>query len=301
MNQPPQPNDTVNPYPLRVSTVDDEPMPVEPYLPNGDHVCVVCGGDNLRRETAQRIGRTGGLVCIENCSNVYRAAMQEYAEQVRQWNERKRVRGMRDGLQRRLALVLGQLPQYRPRLGDPEFPRAVPHDKLRTLAAKYTADRGSLLLLGPSGCGKTTTVQAIVQRLATEVVESPVLVSAESGDWYSLGCLRSFVWTTGFAIAYARRNHSLGSEPELLVDAKRASLLVVDDVGSEPLADNVLFEVVNERYTQQLPTIVTSGLTSEGFIARYGDALDRRLTQPTIGAPVEIPPKKKASLNLVKP
>jgi DNA replication protein DnaC len=182
------------------------------------------------------------------------------------------------------------LPKFCPLVGTPEFEQAVANLKLRSVAEKYTIDRGNLLLLGPSGAGKTTTAQAIVRRLACEIL------AANSG----LGCLSTFVWTTGSALAHAYRNWPLGSEPKVIVDAKCSSFLVIDEVGFELIADNVLYQVIDHRYSKCIPTIVTTGLEREAFIARYGVALDRRLTDVGVGMPLEIPPQKKGQLNLVR-
>ena len=46
---------------------------------------------------------------------------------------------------------------------------------------------------------------------------------------------------------------------------------------------DVGFYVVDARYSQQRPTIVTSGLRPDAFRERYGDAMWRRLTEKGIG------------------
>jgi DNA replication protein DnaC len=230
------------------------------------------------------------------CVSCYELIVAEKADQRKQ---ERRDTALQD-LRAHIAGKLNKLPRFRPRTDESDFKRAVPHEKLRTVAERYTLERGSLLLLGPSGCGKTTTAQAIVQRLGDQIIQS---ATADEGEGRfrarSLGCLDSFVWTTGNDIVHAYRDSKLGSEPELLVSAKAASFLVIDDVGLEPF-DNILFHVIDSRYSHCLPSIVTTGLTTEGFIARYGEALDRRLTEKGIGAPIEIPPKKKGNLNLVR-
>jgi DNA replication protein DnaC len=77
----------------------------------------------------------------------------------------------------------------------------------------------------------------------------------------------------------ARKIHPLGEEePEEVTRAMRASLLVLDDLGAEPL-DTVIFEVLDQRYSRGLPTIVTSGLTPSAIRERYGDAAWRRLSE----------------------
>lgn len=307
---PVQPNNDENPYPLRVIG-HNEPLaePQNPYPPQAG-CCAVCG-EPANPANANRSNETGALVHKATCADEYIRAQKVLRKEWRDYEDAMALRRMRETFEQRMRAKLEQLPRFRPVFGSDDFLKAVPHLKFRTVAEKYTLERGSLLLKGPSGSGKTTTAQALVQRLAAEISEAPEILEYEEYCQYefrklrrrnySLGCLGSFVWCTGFDLAYARRNHALGSEPPMLTNAKSASFLVIDDVGSEPLADNVLFEVVNERYAQRLPTIVTTGLAGEAFAARYGDALERRLIEKGIGAPIEVPPVKKGNLNLVKP
>jgi len=165
-----------------------------------------------------------------------------------------------------------------------------------------------MLLLGASGEGKTTACVALVNRLWSELsaIEQPkhqtrVDKRVDGGESYEdvfeLGILERFVWTTGHSLACARRNAPFGAEPELVTRCRNATLLIVDEVGAEPLADGILFETVNERYARQTPTIVTSGYSRQDFCARYGDALFRRLTQ--FGALFDVWPKPKPELREV--
>lgn len=209
----------------------------------------------------------------------------------------------------RLATAVVDVPKWPwARLETVEFERSVPDRRLRAVAEKWTTDRGSMLLLGPSGAGKTTVCVALVNRFHTELsrVDRPkhqcrVNRRIDGGESYEdifeLGILERFVWITGHSLAFARRNAALGSEPELVTRCRNATLLVVDEVGVEPLADSILFEVVNERYARQTPTIVTSGYSRQDFCGRYGDALFRRLTQS--GALMDVWPKPKPELREV--
>lgn len=315
----PQPNNPENPYPLktwedqmrekseREAMPDDGPQ--DPYPPK-DGCCAVCG-EPADPSNAREYRVTGALAHVEKCKEIFLAAQQQHARELDEYRRRvdaeRREKRRMELFRAAITARVNRLPHFRPCVGTDDFVRAVPHAKFRAFAEKYTIDRGSARLSGPSGSGKTTTLAAMIQRIAAELQPAkPVdLGYCEFGggrqERYSLGCLESLVWTTGFDVAYARRNHALGSEPPLIGSAKSASLLVVDDVGSEPIADNVLFEIVNERYTRRLPTLITTGLTGEQFADRYGDALDRRLTEKGIGAPIEVSPAKKGNLNLVKP
>lgn len=103
------------------------------------------------------------------------------------------------------------------------------------------------LLTGPVGVGKTHL--AVAAGLEREEVGDTVFFATASD---LLDHLRS---------AYAPDNPTL---PEDLLDRiKTADLLVLDDFGSErstPFAEDKLFQIINYRYEDRLPTIVTTSL-----------------------------------------
>ncbi len=103
------------------------------------------------------------------------------------------------------------------------------------------------LLTGPVGVGKTHL--AVAAALKREETGDTVFFATASD---LLDHLRS---------AYAPDNPTL---PEDLLDRiKTADLLVLDDFGSErstPFAEDKLFQIINYRYEDRLPTIVTTSL-----------------------------------------
>jgi DNA replication protein DnaC len=175
------------------------------------------------------------------------------------------------------------------RVDDPEFPKRITNERLIGLATKWTPAAGSALILGPSGIGKTSAVVALIRRLME--VNRMVVRDVFGVYEYDIGVLKRFVWTTGAEIANARDESRLGDEPLVLHRAKSATLLAIDEVGSEPASNN-LMEVVDVRYAHHKPTIVTSGKTVEEFSKRYGDGLVRRLSYKPHGVPVYIHPPK---------
>jgi DNA replication protein DnaC len=210
--------------------------------------------------------------------------------------EEHRLEGLRNRLARDIDKKLEQIPRFRPCVGNPEFERAVSEPEFSLAAKNWTPADGSLLILGPTGIGKTVTTSAILQRLGSDLLAVPEVIEIAEYDMfegrnrterYSLGCLESLTWTTGYAVTFARRNSSLGAEPPLLEKCKTASLLVIDEVGQEPVGDGALFDVVDARHAAGLVTIITSGLTRTAFREKYGDACDRRLTQEGIGVAIE--------------
>jgi DNA replication protein DnaC len=68
---------------------------------------------------------------------------------------------------------------------------------------------------------------------------------------------------------------------EKLLKAKR---LVIDDIGTEFMDANgsyqaLLDEIVNERYANKRPTLMTTNLEVQAFAARYGERVADRIRE----------------------
>lgn len=109
------------------------------------------------------------------------------------------------------------------------------------------------LLLGPTGCGKTTAAQ-----------------------WMTTGTVSNFLRARDLATATKRHGLGDGRPPEVET-AREHMLLVIDDVGSEGSDVAALQDALDYRYSRQLPTIVTSGLTESELSALLGPAYYRRI------------------------
>ncbi len=131
-------------------------------------------------------------------------------------------------------------------------------ERVRNTASK--ADR--ITLLGPAGAGKTVLATCALQQRARAEGKSGIFVEA-------------------YTLATARAQHGLGDgEADDVRDAKRAHILLVDDVGSEPTnPQSALVEVLHERHAQMLPTFVTTWMTPAELKHRYGDGCARRMIE----------------------
>jgi DNA replication protein DnaC len=142
---------------------------------------------------------------------------------------------------------------------------------------------GNLIFAGPTGCGKTVAVAHLMMSIWGRGL-------VERRAW---SAAKLFKATT---IANARRNAKLGQEAEILDEAKQISLLILDDVGQGDDRDSALFEVIDHRYDEQKPSIVTTGLTTPQLTERYGEHFVRRLVQTgTSGRIISVFPKKGVS------
>jgi len=147
-------------------------------------------------------------------------------------------------------------------------------EKASSLRWKRAA--GSMLLWGKTGAGKTISALAILHHVldcARDLPEEKV-------------SNRALQWAAGAAfvsaptLAFAWRNSELGEEPAIVQLAKRASLLVLDEIGHEYFNPEmpVLLELMDHRYLKKgRPTIITTELSEAQFMARYRPALYRRI------------------------
>lgn len=238
-----------------------------PTLPN----CARCGARIVGSVVTKREKSSGARRDFhERCWGLIEQSSAERAA---------RSADARSFAQRRVSHLAGAVPSWAWFLARSELGKVIRSEKLRRFVERWKPDHGSVLMLGPSGVGKTTAAAALVRRLAGAAVES--CARAANSHTPELELAARTIWTTGAALIVARREHALGvGEPPAIARPKAASLLILDELGHESAgADPIFLEVIDHRYTQGAPSIVTSGLTRIEFIARHGDALFRRLTE----------------------
>ena len=138
---------------------------------------------------------------------------------------------------------------------------------------------GNVILSGPTGVGKTVCCVALLHRILDRASKKEVGV-------VQMDFAKRVRFMSALDLVTSRRDSGLGAEPEEVSEAKWASLLVLDELGHEAYAqdrDSTLLEVVDWRYREGLPTIVTTGRTEADFRTKYGAALMRRLTHQGTG------------------
>lgn len=142
---------------------------------------------------------------------------------------------------------------------------------LRAARAFAEAPGGSLLLTGGHGTGKTCLAAAAANRLMAQ--GHPVLFTFVPD---LLDQLRG-----GYA------DDTALSHDELLEQVKNVPVLVLDDIGAHngtPWAEEKLFQVVNHRYLNGLPTIQTSAVPLE----RLDGRLQSKLTDPRTAVAIDL-------------
>jgi DNA replication protein DnaC len=123
-----------------------------------------------------------------------------------------------------------------------------------------------LIMEGPVGCGKSHLAVAILR----EVIEK-----GYSGLYYNSPDLLAEIRAT-----YS--NDEGPSEDTILEEVAGVDLLVLDDLGAEKVSGFVLdrfYLIINKRYENCKPIIVTTNLDQETLINRLGERIVSRLLE----------------------
>lgn len=142
--------------------------------------------------------------------------------------------------------------------------------KLVVAASEWQWGDGNVMFRGLTEIGKTTAATLMIRRLLSDAVQI-------GGELFRRALGIRFV--NARELCASERRHKLGDgEPAEVSDAKHASLLVLDDLGTE-CEPAVLSSVLDWRYLHQLPTCITTGLQQPQITEHFGSALYRRMLE----------------------
>jgi len=130
--------------------------------------------------------------------------------------------------------------------------------------------KGWLLMLGRYGCGKTHLAAAIANFTIEEGVSTLFLTVPDLLDW----------------LRYAYGSTTMSFE-ERFEEIRDTPLLILDDFGTQNAtawAQEKIYQIINHRYVNQLPTVVTSNLLVNDFEGR----IRSRLQDPNLVTVVKI-------------
>ncbi len=119
-----------------------------------------------------------------------------------------------------------------------------------------------LLLYGPPGTGKT--------HLAAAILRNVIKYKGQKGVFCDFRNLLLSIKST-----YDTNE----SEIEIIENVVKAPLLILDDVGAErntEWAKEKLNLIINYRYINNLPTIITTNLSFEGSLEQFSSKFDSR-------------------------
>src|ERR1700733_12125981 len=146
--------------------------------------------------------------------------------------------------------------------------------------ARFAAPQLALRLLSPDAAAEG--------RAASENARACLIGAARAGKT-SLGVamLRRRVSKSGVGAMFfhahrlgiARIQHPAGhGEPEIVDDAMRIPLALIDDLGSErDMSMNAIPDVIFERHAASRATWITTGMTREQLVTRYGQGTVARI------------------------
>ncbi|MBO4823735.1 MAG: ATP-binding protein [Clostridia bacterium] len=122
----------------------------------------------------------------------------------------------------------------------------------------------NLVITGPTGTGKTYCA-ALIQHELTQ-----------KGFKVHL--------TSTFNLVKRMKDYLFGQDVDVPSDFFNSDLLIIDDLGAEPTiknSDELLHTVINERYSNQKPFIITTNLTKDQVSTRYDDRILGRIYDKT--------------------
>lgn len=139
-------------------------------------------------------------------------------------------------------------------------------------AARHLSEHldGWLLLMGKYGCGKTHLAAAVANFVVSLGVPTIFLTVPDLLDW--------------LRFSYGNRESNFESRFNEIRDIR---LLVLDDLGTQnatPWAAEKLYQIINYRYVNRLPTIVTTNVELEDIDGR----ISSRLQDPNLVTVIKI-------------
>jgi len=143
---------------------------------------------------------------------------------------------------------------------------------LKTWCEKYPqVTKYNINILGGAGTGKTFLLECV----ANEMINKNQVVC----------------YKTAFELNELARLYHIGKSYEF-ADCLNADILLIDDLGTEPVLKNVtkeyLYNLINVRQINKRPTLLTSNLSFENILSRYDERIFSRLGNKNISINIEL-------------
>ncbi len=150
-------------------------------------------------------------------------------------------------------------------------------DLLKTWCGKFPdVKKTNITLMGCSGSGKTFLLQCV----ANALIKKQVVVS----------------FVTAFNLNEDARLYHCGSSYDFM-DYLKADVLIIDDLGTEPIFKNVtveyLYNLINSRQMKKLPTLISTNLNLKQIVERYEERIFSRLVDQRLSLSIQLPSTDK--------
>ena len=126
-------------------------------------------------------------------------------------------------------------------------------------------------ILGGAGTGKTFLLECV----ANEMINKHLVVC----------------YKTAFELNELARLYHIGKSYEF-GDCINADILLIDDLGTEPVLKNVtkeyLYNLINVRQINRRPTFISTNLTLDNILSRYDERIFSRLGNKNISINIEL-------------
>lgn len=171
-------------------------------------------------------------------------------------------------------------------------------EAVTSFTENYLLDKkpDGLLLIGGVGSGKTFMVSSVVNNIVDQKYEKNILWSKTPTDDYLRRMSHDYNWFLNciddvcfisVTELFEKLKTSIASQETWFYDKmmqhlKTVELLVLDDLGSEKSSEwtkSVLFEIIDYRYNELLPILVTTNCPPKELKEKIGDRNFDRLRE----------------------
>lgn len=219
--------------------------------------CAYCGR-KLLPAVSNKISRNLNIEIYQGCNcKASLDAIRQQEEQARAEKQKQKEENLQKAL-----LRAGVKKRY----------LSAQHPNAIQLAQKVLSGK-SLYIDGGFGTGKTHLASAI----ACQLIKAHKQVQMLTGVDFTLRLQSTFGTSE--------------SEEEVLMRYATGGVLILDDLGKEPPSDWVvsrLFAIINERYDQLLPIVITSNYTRGQLVTRLGRNGDTDTAEALVSRLVEM-------------
>lgn len=148
---------------------------------------------------------------------------------------------------------------------------------LKTWCLRYpNITKTNINIIGGAGSGKTFMLECV----ANELISKNAIVC----------------YKTAFELNELARLYHIGKSYEFS-DCLNADVLLIDDLGTEPILKNVtkeyLYNIINTRQVNNKPTFITTNLSLDNILERYDERIFSRLGNKNLSINIQLISKDK--------